>query len=83
MNQGCQAIAQPTPVGVGVERCRGSPGCSYLSDEVLEATPWDPRVMLLESFCQVCVQNFHADLKRGGTGLGIHKHSAFHALIVF
>ena len=84
MDQGCQAIAQPAPVGVGgVERCRGSPGCSYLSDEVLEATPWDPRVMLLEGFCQVCVQNFHAYLKRGGTGLGIHKPTASQALTVF
>lgn len=39
------------------------PKASYLSDQVLEAAPRDPRVVLLEGFGQVRVQNLHADLR--------------------
>lgn len=35
---------------------------THLSNKILEAAPRDFIIILLESFCQICVKNFHADL---------------------
>lgn len=35
---------------------------AHLTNKILEAAPGDFIIILLESFCQVRVKNFHADL---------------------
>lgn len=71
--EGCSALLEDT---APTERKRhlseffhhqvllGDSAGAHLTNEIFETAPGDFIIILLESFCQVRVKNFHADLRK-------------------